>query len=283
MDKVEVSFSNVDALVFVSQSPDYIVPHTSAVLQAKLGIPTSAIAIDLNFGCAGYVYGLFQSMMYIATGYAKNVLLLVSDTMSRRVHPKDKSLRLVIGDGGTATFLTAKDDSLDSKFTFFTDGNGAKYLTIPAGGARVPLKPGKTDVLLGDDDGNFRTAENIYMDGRAIMDFALEKVPSVIYETLDKMGWEKDDVDLFAIHQANAFMVKYLAKLMKIPICKAPVAVKFLGNTSAASIPLMLSSLYAGNSASLKKVVVCGFGTGLACAAGTVNLSQTHIMPIIEI
>lgn len=270
-------FADVDGLVFVSQSPDYLVPHTSAILQHRLGLPVSSITMDLNFGCAGYVYGLFQSMLLIETGFCQNVLLCVGDTMSHHVHPRDKALRMVIGDGGTATLLSGGENASPSAFSFFTDGSGAESLTIPAGGARTPCQSGVTDLVREDQDGNARSAENLYMDGTAIMNFALNTAPQMIHEAMEHIGWHSDEVDLFALHQANAFMVKYIAKKMQLSADKVPVDVSHTGNTSSASIPLMLCNRYAEKSESLKKVVVCGFGTGLSCAAGTVDLSNALI------
>lgn len=276
-------FADVDGLVFVSQSPDYAVPHTSAILQHRLGLPSAAIAMDLNFGCAGYLYALFQGAMLITTGYCKNVLLCVGDTMSRHVHPQDRALRMVMGDGGTATLLSHKEGTAPVSFSFFTDGGGAESLIIPAGGARTPCSAGATDVMQEDEDGNARTAENLYMDGTAIMNFALSVVPRMIDAVLRQAGWEREDVGLYALHQANSFMVKYIAKKMKLQPAKVPVDVVHTGNTSSPSIPLMLCNRYAGQNEMLEKVVACGFGTGLSCAAGTLDLSRTLICPTGEI
>ncbi len=275
-------FADVDGIVFVSQSPDYLMPHTSAILQHRLGIPTSSIAMDLNFGCAGYVYGLFQAMMLIETGFCNNVLFCSGDTMSRHVHPRDKALRMVIGDGGTATLLSRDETASPSAFSFFTDGGGATSLMIPAGGARNPCQSGVTDIAQEDEDGNTRSAENLYMDGTAIMNFALSIAPQMMDAVLNQMVWEKEEVDLFALHQANAFMVRYIAKKMKLPPDKVPVDVANTGNTSSASIPLMLCNLYAGENEALKKVIACGFGTGLSCAAGALDFSRALICPTGE-
>ncbi len=275
-------FADVDGLVFVSQSPDYLVPHTSAILQHRLRLPTSSIAMDLNYGCAGYVYGLFQAALLIETGFCKRVLLCVGDTMSRHVHPKDKALRMLLGDGGTATLLSWTENTTQSTFSFFTDGSGAGALMIPAGGARMPCRRGETDVLQEDGDGNVRMAENLFMDGTAIMNFELNNVPQKIDEVLEQAGWRQDEINLFALHQANAFMIKHIAKKMKLPSEKVPVDVTHTGNTSSASIPLMLCDLYAGKNEVLKKVITCGFGTGLSCAVGALDFSHALICPTSE-
>ncbi len=282
-DKQICSPSIIDGVIFVSQTPDYLIPHTSATIQHRLGIPTDAIAMDLNFGCAGYVYGLFQAMLLIETGFCCNVLLCTGDTLSRHIHPMDRSLRMVMGDAGTATLVSANDNASSSAFSFFTDGGGASLLQIPAGGSRMPYEIGVTDNLTTDEEGNQHTLENLYMNGTEIMTFALQRVPQLVADVLGKIKWTKEEVHLYALHQANSFMVKYIAKRMKVDTAKVPINVKLTGNTSSASIPLMLCNLYAGKNESLQKVICCGFGTGLACAAGAVNLSKAVICPTSEI
>jgi len=275
--------ANVDGVVFVSQTPDYLIPHTSATIQHRLGLPTNTIAMDINFGCAGYIYGLFQAMLLVETGNCCNVLLCSGDTLSRHIHPMDRSLRMVMGDAGTATLVSAYENASPSAFSFFTDGGGASLLQIPAGGSRMPCEKGVTDVVTVDEEGNEHTLENLFMNGTEIMTFALQRVPQVVDEVLSKIDWAKEEVALFALHQANAFMVKYIAKRMKVDAAKVPINVKLTGNTSSASVPLMLCNVYPGINKNLQKVVCCGFGTGLACAAGAVDLSRTEICAPIEI
>lgn len=273
------AIADIDGVIFVSQTPDYLIPHTSATIQHRLGISTNAIAMDLNFGCAGYVYGLFQAMLLVEAGYCKNVLLCAGDTLSRYIHPLDRSLRMVMGDAGTATIVSVSDISSQSTFSFFTDGSGCDLLQVPAGASRMPFEKGKTDIVNMDEDGNGRTLENLYMNGSEIMTFALKSVPELVNEVLLKIGWNIEEVDLFALHQANSFMVKYIAKRMKVDSERVPINVQYTGNTSSASIPLMLCNLYANKNEELQKVICCGFGTGLACAAGAIDLSKAVICP----
>lgn len=275
--------AEIDGIVFVTETPDYLVPHTSAVMQDKLGIATSALAFDLNYGCAGYVYGLFQAFMLVQLGYCKNVLFCAGDTLSHYVNSKDKALRMVLGDAGSATLITAGDSTGETIFSFFTDGAGAKHLIIPAGGNRCVRQKGITDVLEQDADGNARTQEDLYMDGMEIMQFALHEVKKVIEKTIEQVGWDKTEIDLYAFHQANELIVKYLGKQLKLDMNKVPMSVGKTGNTSSVSIPLMLCNLYSEKQEKLKKVIACGFGTGLSCAAGAIDLSGAQICPTQEI
>ena len=277
---VGVSPDDIEGLVFVTTTPDYIIPHTSAIMQDKLGIPTSALTFDINYGCAGYVYGLFQSFLLVESGYCKKVLLCVGDTESKYINEKDRSLRMVIGDAGTATLIEANNNSTPSAFTFFTDGSGARHIIVPAGGCRVPKTIGVTDQMHYDEDGNGRTAENLYMNGMEVMTFALHDVCGVLIDALKLLSLRKDDIDLFAFHQANAFIVHNLAQQLKVEKSKVPFGAELTGNTSCSSIPSMLATLYSGINVAFRQVAVCGFGTGLSCAAGIVDLSKTVVLPI---
>ncbi|MCI7331073.1 MAG: ketoacyl-ACP synthase III [Selenomonadaceae bacterium] len=267
---------DIDALVFVTETPDYRIPNTSSVLQARLGLRNDILVFDLNFGCAGYVYGLFQASLLIASGYAQRVLLCAGDTLTKTIHPQDRALRLVLGDAGSATLLTRDTSAAPSGFAFYTDGSRADKLMIPAGGCRTPRVSGVTDVPHEDEDGNVRTAENMYMDGMEVMTFALHEVKGVVQRVYDLCNITGENIDLFALHQANAMIVNYVARKLKAK-GRAPIAIEHTGNTSCTSIPLLLSQRYVGQNEALKRVLACGFGTGLTCAAGLIDLSSTQI------
>lgn len=273
----------VDAVIFVSQSPDYPVPHTAAILQHRLGLPPSTIATDMVLGCTGYVYGLFTAMALIEAGACENVLLCAGDTMHRRVHPQDKVLRMEIGDAGTATWLSASENVSASSYSFFTDGGGADALMIAHGGSRRPVSYGgakrkiKETGFIDERACKTDTPENLYMDGMRLMRFALQEVPPTIDKVLGSIGWSKTDMDLYAFHQSSEPVLKYIAKKLGVTQQQIPVGVALRGNTGAASIPVMLCDLYAGQSTTLHKSILCGFGAGLAVAAGAMDLSRAWI------
>lgn len=279
----------IDAVIFVSQSPDYPVPHTAAILQHRLGLPASTIATDMVLGCTGYVYGLFTAMALIEAGCCKNVLLCAGDTMHRRVHSKDKVLRMEIGDAGTATWISAKGGVSASSFSFFTDGGGADALMIAHGGSRHPASyngaGGDNNNASIIDERACRTdmPENLYMDGMRLMRFALQEVPPTIDNVLQSISWTKTEVNLFAFHQSSEPVLKYIAKKLGVTQQLVPVGVTMRGNTGAASIPVMLCDLYPGRNTNLHKTVVCGFGAGLAVATGAMDLSFANICQTSEI
>lgn len=281
--ETEISPEIIDAIIFVTETPDYFVPHTSAILQSRLKLPNRVISMDINYGCAGYVYGIFQASLLIESCYCKNVLLCVGDTPTKFINSQDKALRMVFGDAGSATILSEKNSAQDSAFNFFTDGEQANNLIVQAGGFRMPHKAGVTDILKFDENGNGRTLENISMDGMGVMNFVLQNVRRVILDTLKILNLPPSEIDLFALHQANILISKYLTQRLKVAAEKVPFGAGKTGNTTCVSIPLMLSTLFAGENPNLKKVVICGFGTGLTCAAGVVDLSDTKIFAPIQI
>ena len=265
----------IDGIVFVSQTPDYILPATSVLLQKRLGIPKRSVAFDINYGCSGYVYGLLQAHMLVETNCCQNVIVCVGDTVTRYIHPKDKALRLVMGDGASATLVCRSASDNPVSFAVFTDGNRAEQLIIPAGGNRCPIVQGVTDREESDADGNVRSQEQLYMNGLEIMQFALNDIEPVLQETLQCLQWKTIDIDVFAFHQANAFIVQYLAKKLHLPREKVPIQVKRNGNTGSASIPLLLCEEYAEATVKPQKVLLCGFGVGLSCAAMVADMRQT--------
>jgi len=265
--------SLIDGIVFVSQTPDYILPCTSVCLQDRIGLSKDTICMDIRYGCSGYIYGIHQAALWIASKSCRNVLVLSGDTNSRLVNENDRSLRMVMGDAGTATLITEGSKSMS--FHIQSDGGGAKRLIVPAGGFRTPSSD-KTKVLEWDEDRNGRTKEDMYMDGMAIFGFAVNKVPQNINTLLEYAGWDKNDVGLYALHQANKLMVDFIRKRMKVAENIVPINADKYGNTGPATIPLLLSDICALSSYNLSKVVLCGFGVGLSWGSIACELNNTH-------
>ena len=265
---------DIDGLVFVSQTTDWLLPSTAIALQDRLGLSQDLVCMDVHYGCSGYIYGLFQAATWIATGACQNVLVLAGDTTSRMINPHDKSLRLVFGDCGTATIVSKGDTPMG--FRIQSDGSGADRLIVPAGGFRLPSSE-KTSVLEWDEDKNGRTQNDLFMDGMAIFNFAITKVHKQVNALLEDMAWSKEDVGFYGLHQANEFMVNYVRKKIKIGPELAPVNVKNYGNTGPATLPLLLSDLCSSDhSYNLAKTIMCGFGVGLSWGSVAADLSKTH-------
>lgn len=281
ISKSDLDTRGIGALVFVSQTADHRLPQTSIILQDKLGLSRETACFDIPLGCSGYVYGLFQSAMLIASGIEK-VALLAGDTSTRIINERDRSVSMVFGDAGTATII--ESGKSDMHISVRSDGSGRDKLIIPAGGCRMPSNT-QTSKSREVEPGVFRSDDDLYMDGMAIMNFAISEVPLMISETLKTLDWKQEDVGCFALHQANAFMLNYLRKKMKLSIEKVPISVDGFGNTGPASIPLMLCDKAAELSKKnqLEKVVMCGFGVGLSWGTASTDLSSTIFYKPINI
>jgi 3-oxoacyl-[acyl-carrier-protein] synthase III len=268
LDSERLSPSAVEALLFCSQAPDYFLPTTACVLQDRLGLPKNILALDFNLGCSGYVVGLSLARGLIESGQVKTVLLLTADTYSKFIHPMDRSACTLFGDGAAATVLSATND--DAKglqaFLFGTDGRGAKQLMVPAGGFRTPRSP-QTAVAMTDADGNTRTAENLYMNGRDVFRFAITTVPKTVAQLMEDGGLTKETVDYLVLHQANRYIIDQLVRKMQWPAEKVPVHLERLGNTVSSSIPFALEQMMAdGRLTHGKRLLLVGFGVGYSWA-----------------
>ncbi len=256
----------VDFLLLCTQSPDHFLPSTACILQDRLGIPTTAGALDYNLGCSGCIYGLAMAKGLIAAGLASNVLLLTAETYTKYLHPEDKSNKTIFGDGAAAC-LVSKEKGLAEigDFVLGTDGSGAANLMVRSGAARQPEKTGRFAV---DDDGHTNYEDYLYMNGSAIFNFTLEAVPPLMKSLLAKSGLEKADVDYFVFHQANKYMLSTLRKVCGIPADKFYVDLEETGNTVSSTILIGLKEcLEAGKIVPGAKVMICGFGVGLSYGA----------------
>lgn len=271
----------ITGLVFVSQTPDYILPPTSILLQDRLHLPKKLVAFDINSGCAGYIYGLYQGALLVSSGSCAAVLVCVGDAISRFVNPRDKANRMLFGDAGSATLIERGSQEL--AFSFMSDGSGAHHLIIPAGGCRHPRND-QSKQSSTKEHGNIRSDEDLYMDGMQIMNFMVREVPKIVDSVLALKAWQKDEVGFFGFHQANKFMLEYLRKKMKLTEESVPIVMSETGNTGPTSIPLLLSQEYKelAQEKRLNKALLCGFGVGLSCGAVALDLSATEIYDPIE-
>ncbi len=264
-----------DGIVMVFQTPDYTIPTAATIMQDRLGLPKDTVAFQINYGCTGYIYGIYQASLLISSGSCQRVLVFVGDTHVRTLHEEDRANRMILGDGFAVTIVERGEDEF--AFEIFSDGSGYKQLIIEAGGFRIP-KSEKTAEPFIDAEGNTHWLEYTYMDGMAVMNFALSQVPPLIEDSLKFAGWEKDSVGLFALHQANKIIVDFLRRRIKVKEDRCPNTIKHLGNTAGSTIPLLLSNCHKNFSAeNLNKVLMCGFGIGLSLGTAAVNLSNTKI------
>ena len=271
-----VNKNDIDFLILCTQSPDYYLPTTACILQDRLCLPTSCGAFDYNLGCSGYIYGLSLAKGLIETDQAKNILLLTAETYSKYINPKDNTVAPLFGDAATATLISGYDETesgLDG-FVFGTNGAGYDKLIVSVGAMKHNYHNSKIEEYT-DQYGNYRTNQNLYMNGSAISDFALEVVPPTINKILAKTELKKDEVDYFVLHQANKFMLEFLQ--MKCDLIGYPFwnDVKEYGNTVSCSIPIALvDMLKANRDKRIQKVLSVGFGVGLSWAGCVMDMSK---------
>jgi 3-oxoacyl-[acyl-carrier-protein] synthase-3 len=257
----------IDFLLLCTQSPDYFLPTTACLVQDRLGIPTTAGALDFNLGCSGFVYGLGLAEGLIASGQARKLLLLTAETYSKFLHPQDKSVRTLFGDASAATLLTASEQHSLGPFVYGTDGSGAPNLIVPAGGMRQ-ARTALTAIAIEDDSENLRSQDNLFMAGAEIFNFTLSAVPISIHTLLEKAQVSFEQVDLFVFHQANRFMLDHLRKRMKIPVKKFQVSMAHSGNTVSSTIPIALKEAQReGRLQQGSIVMLVGFGVGYSWGA----------------
>lgn len=256
--------NEIDFLLFCTQSPDYFMPSTSCVIQDRLNIPTTAGAFGYDLGCSGYVYGLAIANSFVESGLAKNVLLLTADTISKYLHPQDKN-RLLFGDAASATLVSTEGIASIGSFERGTDGSGFEHIIIRNGGNRHRAMTGN---IREDENGNTHYDDYFDMDGEAVFNFTVERIPDLIKKCLENNGLEKDGVDYYVFHQANKYMLNTLRKLNKLPKDRFFIDLSDTGNTTSSTVPIgLVKSLKAGSISNGMNVMVAGFGVGLSWAA----------------
>ncbi|MEX6688450.1 ketoacyl-ACP synthase III [Danxiaibacter flavus] len=260
--------SVVDFILLCTQSPDYFLPSSACVLQNRLGLSTSVGALDFNLGCSGYVYGLGLAKGLIASGSAKNVLLVTSETYSKLIHPDDKSNKTIFGDAAAATLISS-DEMLEGlsigNFVYGTDGKGADNLIVKNGGfGNKHIFPNRSTSLENDQ---FSSDDYLYMNGAEIFKFTSQNVPELVDSVLKANNTSDEEVDMYIFHQANKYMLDFIRKKMHIPESKFFYFLETCGNTVSSTIPISLSEAFAQRKVSNKsKILLAGFGVGYSWA-----------------
>ena len=262
-----------DFILLCTQHPDYQMPHTAAQIQNLLGLKKSVGSLDIGLGCSGYVYGLAVAKGLIESGLAKKILFLTSSVYTKYINVKDKSARPLFGDGATATWLEGDDSEGLSAFVFGSDGSRYDKLIIPVGGSRFTPRA-TPEVFATDDNHNYRSNYEVFMDGMAITYFTLREIPKLVDDVLAAAQMTRAELDYCIFHQANKFMMTYLrdkAGLNDVPFRND---ISTTGNIVSGSVPLAIEQVVkAQGSANLKRVMLAGFGVGLSWAGCIADLS----------
>ena len=268
--------SLIDLLMFVSQTPDYKIPTTASVLHGKLGLRETCATFDVNQACSAYPYSLSIAHSMISSGAARYALVLNGDTLTKLIHPRDRSLLVLHGDAAAATILgpCANGYGLEG-FVLGTDGSGAKHLLVPAGGSRLPCGP-ETGVERADDAGCVRTDENLAMDGPAVFHFSVYKVPEVVRTALSELELTIDDVDTVVLHQANKTMMDLIYKSLRIPPEKRFYCLETMGNSSGPSTAVALAEAWRQHRILPgSRTLMCSFGAGLTWGVAVIRWPES--------
>lgn len=274
---------DIDALILVTQSPDYIMPPTSNIIQGLLGLKNDILCLDINQGCAGFIVGLIQGFMLLDQPEIKKVILLNADVLSPKVSKRDRNSNPLIGDAASITILERSNSATNVTCSIKMNGHGAFALQIPAGGAKLPNSP-ETAKMTEDANGNFRSKDHLVMKGDEVFNFVQTEVPPLIHEVIKLANISKEEVDYFMFHQPNRFMLKKLADKIGVSRDKMPSnIVENFGNSSGVTIPLAIT-FNIGTEIENKSYKLClsGFGVGLTWGAIIMDIGPLEFCKQIE-
>lgn len=273
---------HTDVLIFVTQTPDYRMPATGILMQARLNLPKSCAAFDVNLGCSGFVFGLNLAYSLAAQTAVRNVLLINAETRSKVYSFKDRQTGFLFGDAATA-FIISKDSTLgESVFKLDSDGEKGDYIMAKSGGYRNPSTADSYIEKL-QPSGGFHSDEQGYMDGAGVFEFVITQVPKSIKNTLELAEIEKDSIDYFVFHQANRFMNDHLIRKLKLDAEKVPYCLHRFGNTSSVSIPLTMVTELADKLKEPRQLLISGFGVGLSLGSATIPIKNPVVLPLVEV
>ena len=264
LNQLSWNAEDVGILVFVTQTPDYTVPGTASQLQHKLGLHENAICIDVNQGCAGYVYGMSVLCGMMKSFNISKGLLLVGDTITKLVSENDNSIWPIFSDAGSATAFELDASVGETQFRLGSKGVDFEAIHIPSGGFRKPLTEFSMQQIE-VSKGVVRAENQLSMNGQAVFTFGLSTVASEIKELLKKSETTASDFDFLVLHQANQFLNDAIARKVGFEKEKVPSSLYDFGNTSCTTIPVTLvSQLQKQLAEKPLKLLLCGFGVGLS-------------------
>lgn len=268
--------SEIEGVIFVSQTTDYYLPATACIVQDRLGLSKECFAEDIVLGCSGWVYGLSSLVSLMANGNIKKALLMAGDA-KRHVETNDP----LFGFAGTVTALEYAEGSAGFQFHFGTDGSGFDAIIIPDGGSRnqVTENSFKDEVI----DGKHYNRMQTRMKGMDVFSFGISTAPKSVKKLAEHFGFDYLDADFYVFHQANMKMNNMIAKKLKLPVEKVPSCMYHFGNTSSASIPLTIVTQLKGKCEDNAKFICCGFGVGLSWGTVAFETSNIVISDLVEV
>ncbi len=260
--------NNIDGIIYCTQSPDYIMPSNSFLMHKHFGLKDEMFSYDFNHACTGYIYCLAMANAFVKADMAREILLVNADTYSKYINPKDRSTRVLFGDGAAATIVKKsgrKRGIID--IDLGSSGSGYNKFWIPAGGLRSP-KSSSTSIEIEDDRGNIRTQNDIQMDGFSVWSFINSVAPKQVDRLLKRNDVAKTDIDQFIFHQASKMTLESIRRSMELNEEQVFINIQNIGNTVSASIPISLrDAIDQGEIDNGSTLILSGFGVGLSYGA----------------
>lgn len=249
-----------NAIISITQTPARQLPGNASAIAAAMGWQHNApLCWDLQMGCAGMIWGLYQAALLLQNSGMQEVLLVCAETHSRLLNPNDRATRLLFGDGAAAMRITKKAGAAPWHFSLGTQPDATNQLcTTPEG--------------------------QMHMDGLGIFNFTVGTVVPSLEAFLKECNQTKEQISAFLMHQASGFVLQYMQRMLQIPSEKMPIALDGYGNTASASIGILLAHHFEGNNhPALKNALLTGFGSGLQWGHLLCDLSETTIHGKLEV
>lgn len=270
IEEKNISRESIDGIIFLTQTPDYIMPATSHVLHKRLKLSQDCIAFDVNLGCSGYVYGLHIAASLLQKGSIKKILFLAGEVTTNNNPEADVKSDMLFGDAGTATLIEVGEGKLATLLK--SDGEGYPVIITPGASGRNPIK----------NPSDYYKESAGELDGASVFEFTITEVPKVFNEFFEMNNENIESYDYFVLHQANRFMLKHIAKKIKLPLEKMPLSIDRYGNTSSATIPLTIVDLCDNQQVPQTiRLATSGFGIGLSWGVATFDIESADVLPMI--
>ena len=254
LENAGIASEEIEVIIVATCTPDYFFPNTACQVQEAIGAK-HAVAFDLSAACSGFLFALSTAQAYIKGGIYQKVLIIGAETMSKMIDWSDRSTCVLFGDGAGAAVVSAEETGV-LELVQKSDGTGKGVLSC---------KARETRNLLNHES---ETKEYLYMEGQPVFKFAVKTVPECVEEILEKAEVKKEEIRYYILHQANSRIIQSVAKRLKEPEEKFPMNLSLYGNTSAASIPILLDEMNRNGMLNRgDKLVLSGFGAGLTWGA----------------
>jgi len=277
----ETTPQDIDVLIFVTQSPDYILPASSLIIHKNLKLGKHVIAFDINLGCSGFVYGMSIISALIGLNGMRKGLLICGDKSSPSLSFTDKSTYPLFGDGVSAILFEHDINAKPMWFNLQSDGTGFDKIIIP-GGATRNLPDEHTFEKKSLAEGIERCMRDLHLDGADVFNFALREVKPNIQALLEKSNTDIHSIDYVVMHQANKLMNESVRKKLGVDADKTLYSLERYGNTSSASIPLTITANLSEQKTGHRKWLLSGFGVGYSWGSAYIETNDLVVCPMVE-